>query len=207
MPYCNTCGTRFKGRGSHCTHHSRYKSDAKEREHRNHCSDSNNPRNIRPFTSQRHPVGRFVDEFHTYNGNGRPTDFNRYSSATDYTALSQPLAQAFPALSHHHAISSLTYSISPNGGRSLTASANFEREQCLVCRIWFPDYQKLHYHNSEFPVGCEEHGICLRRDDVQFHGTSERHERCFLRGCPSVYRKEGGWRGAVIEGHVLSSHC
>jgi hypothetical protein len=121
--------------------------------------------------------------------------------------MAQPLINTFKALSPTHAISSLTYSFTPNGGQSLTAQANFDREKCMVCDTWFPDGQKLESHQWEFSVGCQEHGVCMREEDVQWHGTSERHERCFVRGCHSVYRKEGGWKGGVIKEHVVSWHC
>ena len=38
------------------------------------------------------------------------------------------------------------------------------------------------------------------------HAEEERHERCFVRGCPSEYRKKSGWRGRAIEYHVRRLH-
>ena len=41
---------------------------------------------------------------------------------------------------------------------------------------------------------------------MAWHAQSKRHERCFVRNCERIYRKEGGWRGSVIEDHVMEWH-
>lgn len=55
-------------------------------------------------------------------------------------------------------------------------------------------------------MGCEAHGVCLREEDIGWHAAEWRHDRCFVRWCGSVYRREGGWKGTVIEGHVRGWH-
>ncbi|KAF1839377.1 hypothetical protein BDW02DRAFT_150323 [Decorospora gaudefroyi] len=196
MPYCSTCGVRFRGRGSHCVLHTNtYYNNY------NYNSDSTNSSGPRFHTDTR-PRTRFA----TNNTSNALVPYPTTTSFNTNTSLAQPLVQTFTTLSHAHAISSLTYSVTPSGAHSLTAAANFDREQCSVCRKWFPDHEKLGYHARDFPVGCEEHGVCLRQEDVQWHGTSERHERCFVRGCASVYRREGGWKSSVIDRHVREWH-
>ncbi|KAF1943045.1 hypothetical protein EJ02DRAFT_152667 [Clathrospora elynae] len=218
MPYCIICGVRFKGRGKHCGLHNNYHLTIRHHDHynHNHNSDSTDPSSIRFRTGGRHQPRtlRFATDSHdTYGG-----QYNDTSALVPYSpnplpttnlsaALAQPLVQTFATLSHAHAISSLTYSVAPNGSQSLKAEANFEREQCTVCRKWFPDHQKLETHQWEFSIGCEEHGVCLRREDVLWHGTRVRHERCFIRGCGSVYRLEGGWKWVAAEVHVRKWHC
>jgi hypothetical protein len=212
MPYCSTCGVRFKGHGTHCLLHSTkyHHTSTRLQNTYSYNSDSTNSSGVRFRTGG--PRTRFANTHDPYNDNTNALVRYNHSgnSIQPYnttTALAQPLVATFTTLSHAHAISSLTYSISPQGAHSLSAEANFEREQCSVCRKWFPDHQKLQYHHREFPVGCEEHGICLREEDVQWHGNRERHERCFVRGCGSVYRREGGWKGVVVERHVREWHC
>jgi hypothetical protein len=220
MPYCSTCGVRFKGHGTHCflhTNNSYRYTTTKLNDQYNYNSDSTNSSGVRFRTGG--PRARFaLTHHHTHNQPYNDTNAlvpysqthhrsNLAYPTTTTTALAQPLVATFTTLSHAHAISSLTYSITPSGAHSLSAEANLEREQCTVCRKWFPDHQKLEYHQWEFPVGCEEHGVCLRQEDVQWHGNRERHERCFVRGCGSVYRKEGGWKGVVVERHVREWHC
>ncbi|KAF1846775.1 uncharacterized protein K460DRAFT_284147 [Cucurbitaria berberidis CBS 394.84] len=212
MPYCITCGAYFQGRGSRCVLHNGHRLQARWQDSYNYSSDSTDPSSIRYRTDQRRRPRnlRFTNAHETVDQLNNPNTLVHYNHGTltvPDTALAQPLVHTFATLSHAHAISSLTYSILPSGGQSLTAEANFEREQCRVCRTWFPDHQKLEYHQRELPVGCDVHGICMRMEDVHWHGTSERHERCFVRGCGSVYRMEGGWKGGVIEGHVKGWHC
>jgi hypothetical protein len=218
MPYCNTCGVRFKGQRTYCLLHSNNHRQTGTRQqdsyNYNYNSESTNSSGLR-FTT-REPEGprraRFANTHDTYNDNTNALvrydhGGNIFQPYNANTALAQPLVATFTTLSHAHAISSLSYSITPSGAHTLCAEANFEREQCVVCRKWFPDHQKLRYHQQEFPTGCEEHGICLREEDVQWHGNRERHERCFVRGCGSVYRREGGWKGVVVERHVREWHC
>lgn len=226
MPCCITCGARFQGRGSQCALHNRTYHHRNPRwqdnYNYNYSSDSTDPSSIqylratqrrtRPrtlrFASNTYDTTTY-DQYNNSNNNNLTTALVPYNhhSGTAETSLAAPLVQTFTTLSHSHAISSLTYSITPQGSQSLTASANFDREQCPVCKKWFPDQSKLEFHQWEFPVGCDVHGVCLRAEDVMWHGTRERHERCFVRGCGSVYRREGGWRGGVVEGHVKGWHC
>ena len=216
MPHCLVCGAYFQGRGSQCALHNSHRHRSIRRQDLyNYSSDSTDPSSIRYRTTQQHHrprTLRFADTCNTYGGSNNhantlvPYDYDG-TSINPNTALAQPLVHTFTTLSHAHAISSLTYSILPSGGQSLTAEANFDREQCPVCRTWFPDHQKLEYHQWDLPVGCEVHGMCMRMEDVVWHGTSEKHDRCFVRGCGSVYRKEGRWKGGVVEAHVKSWHC
>jgi hypothetical protein len=214
MPYCSTCGVRFKGQGTHCLLHSNSwrHTNTRLQDAYNYNSDSTNSSGVRFRTGVSRPRARFADTHDRYNdtANGLVPYSNHAHTTQRYnvnTSLAQPLVSTFETLSQDHAISSLTYSISPQGDHSLSARANFEREQCTICREWFPDQQRLECHQHEFPVGCGQHGVCLRQEDVQWHGNRERHERCFVRGCGSIYRKEGGWKGVVVERHVREWHC
>ncbi|KAH7398212.1 hypothetical protein BKA66DRAFT_437293 [Pyrenochaeta sp. MPI-SDFR-AT-0127] len=213
MPYCITCAARFKGGGIHCAIHNPYRSGNRHQDTQNYSSDSTNPSSIRYRADYRRRSRnlRFENTRDLYDHyNNTPNALVRYEHGVTTNvdaALAQPLAYAFTTLSHAHAISSVTYSVTPSGVQTLAAEANFEREQCTVCRQWFPDHEKLQNHQWEFPVGCEVHGLCMRAEDAQWHGTSERHERCFVRGCESVYRREGGWKGSVVEGHIRGWHC
>lgn len=216
MPYCVTCATRFKGGGTYCAIHKPFRSSNGYQDNYNYSSDSTDPSSIRYRADYRRrprslPFANIYGTRHSHGQYNRSSNaLVRYEhGATTYAnaALAQPLANAFTTLSHAHAISSVTYSVTPSGVQTLAAEANFEREQCNVCMQWFPDHQKLENHQWEFPVGCEAHGMCMRVEDAQWHGTSSKHERCFVRGCGSIYRREGGWKGSVVEGHVRSWHC
>lgn len=48
--------------------------------------------------------------------------------------------------------------------------------------------------------------MCFGKEEEYFHATSCRHDRCFVKGCGSIYRKEGGWKGSVVEAHVREWH-
>lgn len=211
MPYCVVCGNRFKGRGSYCVLHHTSGLDHAWRPSYNYSSDSTDPSSVRCHVDHRNHYRRLRvsngdDNYDPYSNTNALVRYGHGHASKSGTALAQPLVQTFTTLSHNHAISALTYTITPSGAQSLTAEANFDREQCPVCRKWFPDHQKLDDHRYEFPAGCEIHGLCLRLEDVLWHGTSERHERCFIKGCGSVYRKEGGWKAGVVEGHIRSWH-
>jgi hypothetical protein len=210
MPYCATCRARFHGGGHHCALHRPSLRRSHIQEHYNYSSDSTHPGDTHFRTSHgtvgtiaRHHLHRDND----YNNSHALALHNQYGMSPMDSSLAQPLAQSFATLQSTHVIASLTYTITPHGIQTLKAEANLEREQCTVCGTWFPNHQKLESHQWDFPVGCEVHGVCMRMEDVQWHGTSERHERCFVRGCQSVYRKEGGWRAGVVEGHVRGWHC
>ncbi|OAG10258.1 uncharacterized protein CC84DRAFT_1236751 [Paraphaeosphaeria sporulosa] len=118
----------------------------------------------------------------------------------------KPLEYAFEKLSSSHAVTQLTYAIDVHGTRSITATANPEREQCANCGAFFADYHRLKGHYADYPVQCDVHGVCLRFDDVLVHADEDRHDRCFVRACRSIYRLEGGWKGSVVEGHIRGSH-
>lgn len=211
MPYCTVCGEYFEGRGTYCAYHSGSVPEASRHGNYYYSSDSSGPAKIRFSTRQRHYHSphyadpRFLDGYHNHS-TSLVKHSHRNRTTKDYTALTRPLVHAFEDLSHNHEIASLTYSVDRAGGQSLRASANFDREQCLVCHRWFPDHQKLEVHRWEFPVGCEEHGVCLREEDVQWHATDEKHERCFVRRCETEYRKEGGWKPGYIKAHMLRYH-
>lgn len=49
--------------------------------------------------------------------------------------------------------------------------------------------------------------MCFGQEEEHYHGTQYRHERCFVRGCTSPYRREGGWKSGVVEGHVKKWHA
>ncbi|KAF2241045.1 hypothetical protein BU26DRAFT_497000 [Trematosphaeria pertusa] len=215
MPFCTTCGSYFDGRGSHCALHNPYL--------QTHYADTSSPINIsyRTGTGGRYatPIRRkaklyddydgMLDTYNDRNAVARYSPRNSLASLPDpITSPShlRPLATTFAHLTTHHAITSLTYSVSPTGTRSITATANPDREQCSTCRQWFPDRRRLELHQWEFPVGCEMHSVCLREEDIGWHAVSERHERCFVRGCGSIYRREGAWKRGVVEGHVRGRH-
>lgn len=225
MPYCTTCAARFKGRGNHCALHNPYFFN-QSHDHYNYNSDSTDPNEIKYRTV------RFTDNGYHKHKNRVPRNYGNYQLTNDFdygydnrnavvrynsgyenalnsitsTAIPQSLTTTFNTLTVNHAVASMTYSVAPSGARSVTAHANLEREQCSSCRKWFPDREKLEYHQLEFPIGCDVHRMCIREEDARWHGTSERHDRCFVRGCHSIYRREGRWKGSVIEDHVRQWH-
>lgn len=214
MPSCAICHASFSGRGNHCAQHSsgymynvqdpynNYNSDSTEQSAaRIRTSQRNRSRNIRFATANAHNTRN------NYNESGGIVRYDNGISSANSAFAQQALVHTFNRLSHAHAISSLTYTVSPHGEHALRAEANFDREQCSACRKWFPDFQKLEHHQVELPVACEEHGTCMRLDDVQWHATQERHNRCFVRGCQSLCRKEGDWRSGDVKAHVKQWHC
>jgi len=218
MSYCNTCGIYFDGRGSHCTLHSPYTRDY----HNQYPGDYLGPAPIRYRNSHhRHRKQRqsgYHDKYEALEPYNPKTTLARYvhgghqlvwaktpNPITHSTSL-RPITTTFTHLADTHSIASLTYSVSPTGGHSITATANLDREQCPVCLQYFPDRHHLDRHTWEFPVGCEKHRLCMREEEVAWHAQSKRHERCFVRNCERIYRKEGGWRGSVIEDHVMEWH-
>lgn len=215
MPDCTICGVRFKGRGFHCGLHYQNRPSTRSYGRYNYSSDSTDPSSVwfsaAGSRCRRHRTLRFADqqEYHdSHNALVRSnTNRNAHQPLLLSSALAQPLIQVFSALTDTHAIASVRYSVNPSTGtHSLTAEANFDREQCAVCQAWFPDHEKLLHHQMEFQVGCEECYVCLRLEDTLWHAKAVRHERCFVRGCGSVYRKEGGWKAAVVERHVWERH-
>jgi hypothetical protein len=211
MPSCILCNSYFKGRGAHCNCHN-YHSATRVRNRYNYNSDSTEPSSIGFRNSNgngnRPRTLRFADTTNMYGQNTNNNAVVRYDGRygaydNTNTALAQPLINTFTKLSNTHAISSLTCSYDPSGGYSFKAEANLDRERC---NVWFADYEKLQSHQWEFSVGCEEHGVCMRMEDVQWHATTWKHERCFFRGCHSQYRRKGRWMDEAIEYHVLSRH-
>jgi hypothetical protein len=213
MPFCTACGYHFNGRGSHCSAHKTYLQDT----HDYYASD------YRDATPIRNRTGRFRSQPRKPRQIGYYDSYNALDTYNPRTALPsrvftvdqalrsenlRPLLTAFNHLADTNSIASLTYAISPVGDLSLTAHANLNREQCQVCLQYFPDRQRLDMHHWE-TVACDKHKICLRQDEVVLHAMSERHSRCFVRNCGSVYRQEGGrwgWKGSVVEDHVRERH-
>lgn len=231
MPHCVDCGSHFIGRGHYCKHHNPYlqtyynSSSSNEVKYRTGAlakySSHHRPR--KPLTIGFRDSHDSLETYHPHTSSNalalagydaplpvQPTyedyDYNRRNDPILSTANLKPLGYAFERLSANHAITQLTYAIDVHGTRSVTATANPEREQCSNCGLFFPDRLRLMGHLAEFPVQCDVHGVCLRGDDVLLHADEERHDRCFVRGCLSVYRVEGGWKGSVVEGHVRGSH-
>lgn len=229
MQYCNTCGGPFQGRGRHCSSHDqtrRYPYNLHERFNYN--TDSTDPEgnHTRRHTLRNRPrVTRFADDdvnnyynnrgdqedYHIHEDHDRQRNLVRYRRGNSNnnnvnTSLTQPLVQTFRTLSRGHEIRSMTYTQFPHGVSSVQADANTEREQCDICSSWFPDHRKLMYHQQEYSAGCEEHGICIRPEDAIYHATREKHNRCFLRGCSYVYRREGDWKPGFVREHVKSAH-
>lgn len=209
MPYCSHCGEPFRGRGSRCALHNSHAPHVRFYEN-NYSSDSSDAARVRLATQRRHDRSSpYVDARH-YDPHLHRHSLVRYGhpdrTGRDLNAVTQPLVHAFGDLSPNHEIATLSYAVDRAGGQSLTAAVNFDREQCTVCYRWFPDQHKLNSHKWDFPLGCEEHQMCLREEDVQYHATSERHHRCFIRGCEAEYRKEGGWKESVIKAHMRHYH-
>ncbi|KAF1964475.1 hypothetical protein BU23DRAFT_561918 [Bimuria novae-zelandiae CBS 107.79] len=162
--------------------------------------------NALALTGYHSPISHhYLDE--DYDNYSHSHGYNRRTDPLLSASNLKPLGYAFERLSAAHAITQLTYAIDIHGTRSVTATANPEREQCTSCGIFVPDRMRLLGHYADFPVQCEAHGVCLRWEDVLVHADEEMHERCFVRGCRSVYRAEGGWKGSVVEGHVRGMHA
>lgn len=210
MPRCETCNARFNGSGHHCTLH---KSDF----YRSHTKDHYKYNNGFSYPSDRHirisydTVGAVALRRPQQNPGHNDTQAISLYDYNNTSAISAPivhaLAQSFATLQDTHVIASLTYTVAPSGAHVLSAEANLEREQCPTCYVWFSNHEKLRYHQLENPVGCEAHGVCMRLEDALWHAMKERHERCFVRGCVSLYRREGEWRTWAVEDHVRKWHC
>ncbi|KAF2630929.1 hypothetical protein BU25DRAFT_220351 [Macroventuria anomochaeta] len=211
MPHCATCSAHFHGPGHHCALHESAFRRSHIKQYHNYSSDSTYPGDTH-FRTSAGTVGTVARRRrHHHDGYNDAYALALYNTNNiDVPAMNTPLAhtlaQSFATLQDSHVIATLTYSVTPTGTQTLTAEANLEREQCPVCYTWFPNHEKLEFHQWKNPVGCEAHGICMRMEDALWHGTKERHERCFVQGCGSVYRREGGWRARVVERHVSRSH-
>lgn len=210
MSHCATCGARFQGNGHHCIFHKSKNHRFRNPEYYSYSSDSTYPDATHLRTSQG-TVGMVVPRrsrhSRGYNDAHAITLYSHHDTPPVETPLAYTLAQSFTTLQDTHVIASLSYSVTPSGTQTLIAEANLDREQCTICYSWFPNNQKLDHHQRANPLGCETHGVCMPMEDALWHGTKERHERCFVKGCGSVYRKEGGWKAGVVEGHVRAWHC
>lgn len=219
MPYCTLCGYYFKGRGTRCVFHdpnpitvdtqSRYTSS-----------------NITTAYPLNEPQGivRYKPKTRGQSSRKAPTytDYEPYrdlihlpSSSTDPSTLpelnpstldelqslaSSPLysnvSLTVAAASNSHSTPSYTLSLAPN----------LHREQCSRCKEWFPDQKRRERHAWEYPSGCDVHEMCFGIDEEYYHGVQYRHDRCFVRECKSVYRREGGWKKEVVKDHVADWH-
>lgn len=193
MPYCHTCGDQFEGRGIFCSYHGT-KAYRHGQPNVYYTADSN-PNVHYPGGGQRHR------REHAHQGG-----MSMFPSPLSTSSSLQAAASQFRNLADDYAINHMTFHTHNNGTKSVSVSANKDRIQCSVCKSWFPDRRRLEEHQWELPSGCEIHEMCFPREEESFHGTSCRHDRCFIRGCGSVYRREGGWKAAVIEGHVREWH-
>jgi hypothetical protein len=216
MPHCAICSTRIYGPGHYCTLHKPKPRRSHTKEYYNYSSDSTYPGNTHFRTSagtagtvawQRHHHHDPQDSHSALALYNQPYDG---PATLEVPALDMPLAytlaQSFAALQDTHIIHSVTYSVTPAGAQALNVEANLDREQCLICHVWFASREKLNQHRWEYPVGCELHGVCLRSEDVLWHGTDKRHDRCFVKGCGSHFRTEGNWRTGAVERHVRGYH-
>ena len=207
MPYCTSCGSYFDGRGTYCALHNPYlftKPQGDRFKPDQHFPD------IKYRTGHNHKPHKHTN----YDTYGNPNKYDRTNDnsltlfpgpQTSSTALHQA-ATHFRNLADNHAINNMTFSVTSNGTKSVSVSANKDREQCAVCKKWFPDRRRLELHQWEFQSGCEVHEICFAQEEGYYHGVSYRHDRCFVRGCGSVYRREGGWKASVVEAHVREWH-
>jgi hypothetical protein len=210
MPVCVVCSKRFRGPGTRCAQHS------STRRTYNYNSDSTDPSSIHgrmgDRTRPRH--AHFVDNHDMYGYYDSNNAVVRYGTHGDghhldsqSTDLAQSVVQVFDTSSTTHAIAAAEYSVNPStGAYSFSAQANLDREQCTVCRLWFPNHYKLECHQLDFPIGCEECGVCLRRDSVAWHADMEKHERCFVRECVSGFRVFGNWKYRFVKRHILETH-
>lgn len=210
MSRCSICNTLIYGTGSLCALHKSTFRRSRTLDYYDYSSESSHPANTNYRTSQGSAGVAALHRPRHRDGYNNGRALALYSSDRDprttTTALATTLSQSFTTLQDAHVVSSLTYTITPDGTQTVTAQANLEREQCMICFTWFPNREKLDYHQWEYPIGCAAHGICMRTEDALWHGTNERHERCFLQNCSSVYRREGGWRSSVVEKHVKAWH-
>lgn len=223
MPFCSSCGDVFEGRGTFCIYHNpytfskshdtgnfplvKYRTVGQSGRHKSHKSkDYDDMKHYDQTYDQNYDQNDLsvVPYQQTFNQNFNST--YPYGSQVSSSQLASVAAQTFTRLTSQHAINSMTFSTSPSGMKSVAVTANKEREQCGICRKWFPDHRRLELHHWEHTSGCEVHGICFGKEEEYYHGTSWRHDRCFVKGCGSVYRKEGGWKGSVIEAHIRESH-
>lgn len=223
MSFCARCGSYFEGRGSLCARHSpmHFSNDESHRYAVQAYVQKPHRSGRRSRSVDGHRELRHIKQYDTYGYRPRHRTNDELALITlpsphahhshqhhehDNHSSPKTLAKAFNHLTNTHAISSMTLHNTPDGTSTLTITANQNREQCPTCYMWFPDRQHLNVHTWELPSGCEEHGMCFSSDEEAFHGTAWRHDRCFVKGCQSVYRKEGGWKAGVVEKHIKQWH-
>ncbi|KAF2728978.1 hypothetical protein EJ04DRAFT_503174 [Polyplosphaeria fusca] len=195
MPYCTSCGDRFEGRGIYCGYHgAKTYGRGYEQPNAYYTPDSNPNVHYRTGHRQRHD-----DLTHS-------ASLSLFPSPLSTSASLQQAASQFRNLADEYAINHMTFHTHANGTKSVQVSANKDRCQCTVCKDWFPDRRRLEQHQWEQQGGCEIHELCFPSNDEHFHGTTYRHDRCFVRGCVSIYRREGGWKTSVIETHIREWH-
>ncbi|KAF2121115.1 hypothetical protein BDV96DRAFT_640521 [Lophiotrema nucula] len=193
MPFCNTCGSFYEGRGLYCPYHGSKKTFPKSYEQP---SGYYNVDGIPPMEYNSHK------HHNRYNS----PDLSLFPSRHGTSANLQSAATHFRNLANDYTINNMTFHTHPNGTKSIQVSANKDRVQCSTCKQWFPDRKRLEAHQWEYVSGCEDHAVCFSREDEMWHGTSWKHDRCFVKGCESVYRREGGWKAGVVEDHVRKWH-
>jgi hypothetical protein len=213
MPNCAICNVHFPGRGRYCHLHipcyqSTYNADIYSplvRYHGRSCSVS------RPCRHRQIGYKDTWNALETYRSNAAINDYNYPYIATCNESITHPAVTSYlnATLEHFsdtHAISSLTYTISPSGAHSVTATANPDREQCRTCCRVYANAEKLQNHKWEFPFGCERHRVCLRQGEVYAHAMARQHDKWFVRGCESLLRREGDWPRGEVERHVSRWH-
>lgn len=216
MPFCTSCGNYFDGRGSRCAIHNphyftkTYNFDSSNAfpdiKYRTGYSQRDKPykaKEVEDYTGL-YDTDYANNDVYVNGVNAGGMDI--IPAQNSYQQLSQTTAQTFRLLNREHHISSLSISSHPNGTRSLSITPNRDREKCPTCKKWFSDRTKLNMHKVELPSGCEEHSLCFGFEEEHYHGTSWRHDRCFVKRCPSIYRREGGWKTGVVDDHVRSWH-
>lgn len=199
MPFCTTCGEVFEGLGSHCPFHNPYLFT------NNLDSSDRDIIKYRTGHGRRHKHGA-LKYYDSYDDQALVPYRNPQSQIAISNHALRDTAHTFSRLTSDYAINNMTLSLHPSGTKSISVSANKDREQCPICRQWFSNSKRLDKHKWEFPSGCEVHEMCFGREEEHFHGTSWKHDRCFVKGCTSLYRMEGGWKTKVVEGHVREWH-
>ncbi|KAH7130300.1 hypothetical protein B0J11DRAFT_248692 [Dendryphion nanum] len=225
MPYCISCGDAFTGPGSLCVFHNPTAFSKTQMDTYNKYDNNNLPlikyrtsgqgsrhkphkhREYENFNYYDQSIEQTFDQFHDTNDLSLAPYYHNHTNDHQHSPSHlNHAAQTFTRLTSQHAINSLTLTSTPAGLKTISVIPNKDREQCPVCRKWFPDAERLRMHRWEYSSGCEVHGICFGREEEAFHASKCRHDRCFVKGCPSLYRKEGGWKGSVVEGHVKEWH-
>jgi hypothetical protein len=225
MPSCLICNEWFNGHGQYCPlHNPQFYSKNKKHHSYNYDYDydpdydQDYPNQIRYRTGHgRHGYHKphKLKFYEAYDGGnalynaGNNMALTRLSdTALDFAPQNlQSTAQTFQRLTNNYAINNMRFDVDPSGTRSVSVVANKEREQCLICRKWFPNRRGLLEHKQyEFTSGCEVHNTCFGKEEEHFHGTEWKHDRCFVKGCPTPYRREGGWKTRVIEHHIRQCH-